>query len=198
VNDGKEYVARIDTSSAEEKMGYVTDQRLLDAITTFAAFNKINPTREQAIRGLILRNRRIQAAAASRVADGDNPEDVNTNNTEQQEEEETMVSRFLADLTALPSTERLTPEEKRRWKDCEWERLYVEIERARAARSALEERLQIREDDNVEDLGEDEIDNDAVSDEQEDDEGALGAIVAEKEERVSIERRSLSFVCFCG
>ncbi|KAL3799265.1 hypothetical protein HJC23_012990 [Cyclotella cryptica] len=186
INDGKEYVARIDNSSAEEKMGYVTDQRLLDAITTFSAFNKINPTREQAIRGLTLRNRRIKAASA-KVAGGDTTEDTNTDNTEQEQEQETMVSQFLSDLRALPSTERLTPEEKRRWKDCEWERLYVEIERARAARSALEERLKIQEDDNVGKLGEDEIDNDAASEEEqeeEDGEGGLGEIVAEKEERL--------------
>lgn len=179
MSDGKEYVARVDTSTAEEREGYVTDMRLLDAITTFSAFNKINPTREQAIRGLMLRNRRAKVATAKASQESGV---TNAN----KEEEQTMVSSFLSHLCTLPSTEKLTDEEKRRWKDCEWERLYVEIERARVARSALANRLEIRESDSIEKFGEDEPEEDDVNEKDfEVQEEILGALGAEKEERVS-------------
>lgn len=175
MSDGKEYVARVDTSTPEEREGYVTDQRLLDAITTFSAFNKVNPTREQAIRGLMLRNKRSKAATAKASQESGV---TNAN----KEEDETMVASFLDDLQALPSAEHLTNDEKRRWKECEWERLYVEIERVRVARSALADRLEIRESESVEKFGEvHEEHTDVV---EEDEEEILGDLGAEKEERV--------------
>lgn len=177
MSDGKEYVARVDTSAPEEREGYVTDQRLLDAITTFSTFNKINPTREQAIRGLMLRNKRAKAATAKASQESG----VTNANTE---EEETMVTSFLSHLEALPPTAHLTDEEKRIWKDCEWEMLYVEIERARVARSALADRLEIRESDSVEKFGDDGNDKTDNTEENEVEEEILGGLGGEKQERV--------------
>lgn len=189
MSDGKEYVARVDTSTPEEKEGYVTDQRLLDAVTTFSAFNKINPTREQAIRGLMLRNKRAKAATA-RASQESGITNAN------KDEEDTMVSSFLSHLSTLPSTEHLTDEEKRRWKECEWERLYVEIERVRVARSVLADRLEIRESDSIEKFGEDDPDEKVTEEEEE----ILGDVRAEKEERVSsvIVFIMVSLLCLIG
>jgi hypothetical protein len=167
-SDGNEYIAKIDPSTSEEKAGYVTDKRLLDSITTFSAFNKINPTREQAIRGLMLRNRRAKAGvkAAQDAEAGDNGK---------ASKHEALVSAFLSHLCTLPSTECLTDEEKKRWKDCEWERLYTEIERVRNARSALEQRLSIHdkedehsveEDDEEENSGQGLLDESGEKDER--------------------------------
>lgn len=165
-NDGKEYIARIDMSSQEEKLGYVTDQRLLDAITTFSAFNRINPTREQAIRGLVFRTRKVKPPPPPKATpngnnDGSGSSDSDNttkNDCNSEKEHETTVSKFLSDLCTRPSTERLTVEEKRKWKDCEWDRLYVEIERARFAMSALASRLEIKEDDSLYRIGEEDSD----------------------------------------
>ena len=191
MSDGKEYVARVDTSTPEEKVGYVTDQRLLDAITTFSAFNKIDPTREQAIRGLMLRDKRAKAATAKTSQESGV---TNAN----KEEEETMVSSFLSHLCAFSSTEKLTDEEKRRWKDCEWERLYVEIERARVARSALADRLEIHESDSIEKFGEDDLQAKESNEEpvEDVDEEILGELGIEKEERVRKGTRlSVAIAC---
>lgn len=179
MSDGKEYVARVDTSTAEERGGYVTDQRLLDAIATFSAFNKINPTREQAISGLNLRNRRAKAASSKAQQDSGF---TNAN----EEEEDTMITSFISQLRSLPLAEQLTDEERSRWKDCEWERLYVEIERARVARSRLADRLEIHTSDSIENFAvepdKEDMHDDAVD---EDEEEILGQLGAEKEERVS-------------
>ena len=60
-----------------------------------------------------------------------------------------VFSAFLSELSNQPPNEKLTNDEKRKWKECEWERLYVEIERARAAARAMSERLQIKALDNI-------------------------------------------------
>ncbi len=142
-SDGTEYVASVVASNPEEKVGYATDQRLFDAIKTFAAFNRINPTREQAIRGLSSSNANGQGTFVG----------------------STIVSAFLTDLCNQPPNEKLTDGEKRKWKECEWERLYVEIERARAAARAMADRLQIEALDNIseENFFDDEGDDDGKS-----------------------------------
>jgi len=125
--DGKEYVARVVAHLTEEDEGIVTDQRLLDVIQTYAAFNRINPTREQVVRGF---------------TDSKKPgshDDVTTSegNDSGEGKKHTIVSKFLSELGSRPANEILTDAEKQTWKDCEWDRLYVEIERARAAKVAL-------------------------------------------------------------
>ena len=59
---------------------------------------------------------------------------------------------------------KLTNDEKRKWKECEWERLYVEIERARAAARVMAERLQIKA---VEEIDEKELFGDDEAEEKE-------------------------------
>ena len=176
MSDGKEYVARVDTSTEEKRVGYVTDMRLVDAIATFSAFNKIDPTREQAIKGFMLRNSRMKAAVAKAA------EESGVTNANIDEDKDTMVSSFLSHLCNLPSTDKLTDEEKKRWKECEWERLYVEIERARVARSALASRLQIGKSESVDNLGQEGDDTCEIGDDHE--EEILGELGVEKEERV--------------
>lgn len=126
VSDGTEYVA-----SGDEE-GVVTDQRLLDAIQTFVALNRINPTREQAIRGMMASNKHIQGDVVDNKRDDTDGHNHQSN-----------VSKFLSELCKQPANEYLTDKEKLEWKDCEWERLHVELERARAAKSALTNQLQI-------------------------------------------------------
>ena len=126
-SDGTEYVAKVVSTDPEDRAGYVTDSRLIDAIKTFATFNRIDPTREQVIRGLSSSNANSQV-------------DESTKNESRHHK---IVSSFLSDLCNKPSNENLTNDEKRKWKECEWERLYVEIERARAAARIMAERLQI-------------------------------------------------------
>eukprot|EP00571_Detonula_confervacea_P000519 CAMPEP_0172316796 /NCGR_PEP_ID=MMETSP1058-20130122/29536_1 /TAXON_ID=83371 /ORGANISM="Detonula confervacea, Strain CCMP 353" /LENGTH=615 /DNA_ID=CAMNT_0013031205 /DNA_START=141 /DNA_END=1988 /DNA_ORIENTATION=+ len=133
-SDGTEYVARVVAPNTEDEEGLVTDQRLLDAIQTFVAFNRINPTREQAIRGIMSSNKQIQDDATGKDGDGN-------------------ISKFLSELCNQPANEHLTDEEKEAWKDCEWERLYVEIERARAAKSALANRLKVGVKENEDKIG---------------------------------------------
>ena len=123
--DGTEYIARV--VAPKEDKGLVTDQRLLDAIQTYAAFNRINPTREQVVRSF---------------TDSKKPgshDDVTTSegNDSGEGKKHTIVSKFLSELGSRPANETLTDAEKQTWKDCEWDRLYVEIERARAAKVAL-------------------------------------------------------------
>ena len=117
-SDGTEYVARVVAPTSEEDEGLVTDQRLLDAIQTFVAFNRIDPTREQAVRGIMTSNK------------------ISQDDTKKEQQVTNNVTKFLAELSSLPAHEKLSDEEKRKWKDCEWERLYVELERVRAARRA--------------------------------------------------------------
>ena len=139
-SDGTEYVASVVASNPEEKVGYATDQRLFDAIKVFAAFNRINPTREQAIRGLSSSNANGQGKFIGSDLNG---------STKNERQHHTIVSAFLTDLCNQPPNEKLTDAEKRKWKECEWERLYVEIERARAAARAMADRLQIKALDNI-------------------------------------------------
>ncbi len=131
-SDGTEYVARVVAPpDTEEEKGLVTDQRLLDAIQTFVAFNRINPTREQAIRGIMSSNKQSQ---------NDTPKKETGDNTNE-EQHQSHISNFLSELSNKPGSEKLSDEEKEGWKDCEWERLYVELERARAAKAALSNRF---------------------------------------------------------
>ena len=144
-SDGTEYVARV-VANTEVEEGTVTDQRLLDAIQTFSAFNRLNPTREQAIRGIMSSNKHIQDDASDKEGGG------NTNAQNYQKH----VSTFLSELCSRPANEKLTDEEKRTWKDCEWERLYVTLERARAAKEAMANQLKMRANENEEGMeGED-------------------------------------------
>jgi len=57
--------------------------------------------------------------------------------TASEEQHQKYVSEFLSRLCNQPPNEQLTDEEKGTWKDCEWKRLHVERERARAAKAAL-------------------------------------------------------------
>ena len=126
-SDGTEYVARV-VQSTEEDEGLVTDHRLLDAIQTFVAFNRINPTREQAVRGIMASNK------------------ISQDDTEKKEGQSN-VAKFLSELSSQPANEELTCGEKRKWKDCEWDRLYIEKERARQAQSALAAKLDLDKDE---------------------------------------------------
>jgi hypothetical protein len=158
--DGTEYVAKVVATNPEEKAGYVTDQRLIDAIKTFAAFNRIDPTREQAIRGLSSSNANGQGAFVGSKLKA---------STKNERQHHTIVSKFLSDLCNQPPHEKLTNDEKRKWKECEWERLYVEIERARAAARVMADRLQITLDEmNGEDLFGDEDDKKKRHDDDDD------------------------------
>ena len=128
-SDGTEYVARV-VKSAEEDEGLVTDQRLLDAIQTFVAFNRINPTREQAVCGIMTSNK------------------ISQDDTEKKEDQkQSNVAKFLSELSKQPPNDELTCEEKRKWKDCEWDRLYVEKERARQAQSELASKLDLNKEE---------------------------------------------------
>ena len=128
-SDGTEYVARV-VQRTEEDEGLVTDHRLLDAIQTFVAFNRINPTREQAVRGIMTSNK------------------ISQDDTEKKEDQkQSNVAKFLSELSSQPANEELTCEEKRKWKDCEWDRLYVEKERARQAQSALAAKLDLNKEE---------------------------------------------------
>eukprot|EP00985_Skeletonema_marinoi_P005625 scaffold2441_cov102-Skeletonema_marinoi.AAC.3 len=143
--DDTEYVTKVVESDPQDKAGYVTDSRLIDAIKTYTTFNRIDPTREQVIRGLSSSSANGQGALVGSKLDG---------STKNERQHRTIVSTFLSDLCHKPSNEKLTDDEKRKWKECEWERLYEEIERARAAARIMAERLQIKavEEINEEDL----------------------------------------------
>ncbi|KAL7553635.1 hypothetical protein ACHAWF_016940 [Thalassiosira exigua] len=141
-SDGTEYVARVVAPNYDDNKGLVTDQRWLDAIQTFVAFNRINPTREQAIRGMMTSNKQVQEGST---------ESIN------EQQQQTNTSKLLAELCNLPANEHLTNAEKRTWKDCEWGRLYVELERTRAAKSALASQLDIGMGGNEEKEGGDEV-----------------------------------------
>lgn len=133
--DGTEYVAKVVAPLTEEDEGLVTDQRLLDAIQTYAAFNRINPTREQVIRGF------TDAKKPSSLSDN-----ATTEGKGEKEKKQSMATKFLSELGSQPANEYLTDDEKQTWKNCEWDRLYVEIERARAAKLALANLLEIKDD----------------------------------------------------
>ncbi|KAL7498769.1 hypothetical protein ACHAWT_008779 [Skeletonema menzelii] len=145
-SDGTEYVAKVVSSDLDEMAGFVTDSRLIDAIKTFATFNRLEPTREQVIRGLSSSN------AKSKL-----------NGSKNESRHHKIVSTFLSDLCNKPSNQKLTNDEKRKWKECEWERLYVEIERARAAARIMAERLQIKP---AEEINEKELFGDDETDEK--------------------------------
>ena len=134
-SDGTEYAAKVVANDPQEKAGCVTDSRLLDAIKTFATFNRINPTREQAIRGLSSSNSNSQDTFVGSELDG---------STKNERQHHSIVSSFLSDLCNKPSDDKLTDDEKRIWKECEWERLYIEIERVRAAARIMAEKLTIK------------------------------------------------------
>lgn len=153
-SEGTEYVAKVVASDPDDMAGYVTDSRLIDAIKTFTAFNRIDPTREQVIRGLSSSNANAQDAFVGSKLYG---------STKNESQHHTIVSTFLSDLCNKPSNEKLTNDEKRKWKECEWERLYVEIERARAAARVMAERLQIKA---VEEINEKELFGDDEMDEK--------------------------------
>jgi hypothetical protein len=107
--DGTEYVATALIPRGDVNEGIVTDQRMLDAIQTFVAFNRIDPTREQAIRGFVTRG----------------------------QQDKKNVAGFISKLGSKPPKEKLSDEEKTCWKNCEWERLYMELEEARAVKEIL-------------------------------------------------------------
>lgn len=130
-SDGTEYVARVVAQNQEEEEGVVTDQRLLDAIQTFVAFNRISPTREKVIRGMMSSDMPMNEEGVS----------------------EKLVSKCLSELSNQPANEELTDNEKQMWKDCEWERLHIELERSRAAKKALASRLEVNIKENEEDEG---------------------------------------------
>ncbi len=113
VKDGTEYVATAVAQRGEDDERLVTDQRWLDAIQTFVAFNRIDPTREKAIRGFVTRR----------------------------QQNHTRVSEFISELSGKPPKEKLSDEEKETWKNCEWERLHNDLEGARAARALLKYEL---------------------------------------------------------
>eukprot|EP00984_Skeletonema_dohrnii_P015632 scaffold6778_cov97-Skeletonema_dohrnii-CCMP3373.AAC.8 len=152
--DGTEYVAKVVASDPQDKAGYVTDSRLIDAIKTYTTFNRIDPTREQVIRGLSSSSVNGQGALVGSKLDG---------STKNERQHRTIVSTFLSDLCHKPSNEKLTDDEKRKWKECEWERLYEEIERARAAARIMAERLQIK---TVEEINEEELFGDETDEKQ--------------------------------
>jgi len=127
-NDGKEYIARVVESNSVERAGFVTDERFLDAIKTFTAFNRINPTREQAIRGMM----------------GSNKQEIS--NGEGENCEPSNASKFLSDLCQKPADERLTQEEKCSWKEVEWTGLYMAIEKVRKAKEALANQIEVKND----------------------------------------------------
>ena len=128
-NDGKEYIARVVESSSVKRAGFVTDERFLDAIKTFTAFNRINPTREQAIRGMMGSNKQ-------EISNGESEGKINGSN----------ASKFLSDLCQKPADERLTREEKCVWKEVEWEILYMAIEKVRKAKEALASQIEVKND----------------------------------------------------
>ena len=130
-NDGKEYIARVVESNSVERAGFVTDERFLDAIKTFTAFNRINPTREQAIRGMMGSNKQ-------EISSGENDGKITC--------EPSKASKFLSDLSRKPADERLTQEEKCSWKEVEWEMLYMAIEKVRQAKEALANQIEVKND----------------------------------------------------
>lgn len=178
-SDGTEYVASVVASNPEEKVGYATDARLFDAIKTFAAFNRINPTREQAIRGLSSSNANGQGAFVGSDLNG---------STRNERQHHTIVSTFLTDLCNQPPNEKLTDGEKRKWKECEWERLYVEIERARAAARVMADRLQIKALDN--------ISEENFFDDEGDDDGTSQGRTSDGPDEIEVERVSYNSLLF--
>ena len=151
--------------STLEKEECVTNQRLLDTIQKFAAFNRINPTREQAIRGLMKAASRKNSASSISTAhpasSSSNPNDSiisetsdsgpsspGRNSERSEEMHQKKVSQFLSELCVRPGNQRLTTDEKRKWKDCEWEQFQVEMEKAREFKSVLDDRFAIDEDNN--------------------------------------------------
>lgn len=126
--DGTEYIEQVVASGKVEGAAFVADQRFMDAIQTFSAFNRMNPLRKQAIRGIVSSNGKVSC------------------NAENKGEEQSDILAFLSDLRDQPANERLTDCEKITWKECEWQRLYAELERKRAAKSAIKTEVDAKHD----------------------------------------------------
>lgn len=128
-------VMKVVAPLTEEDEELVTDQRLLDAIQTYVAFNRINPTREQVIKGIM---------DSKKPSQDDDPTkaDSNADNSQSQ----AITSKLLSGLRSNSANERLTDEEKQAWKDYEWDRLHAEIDRARSAKSDLANLLETKDD----------------------------------------------------
>ena len=132
-SDGTEYVARVVSPIAEEDLGAVTDQRYLDAIQTFVAFNRIDPTREQIIRGIMASDKHACT-------------ETDRDDTDQQPQ--TSESKFILELSKKPPNEHATDGEKQMWKDFKWKTLLIGFDRARAAKAAMSRCLEDQMDDN--------------------------------------------------
>mmetsp|Transcript_19959 Transcript_19959/g.40891 ORF Transcript_19959/g.40891 Transcript_19959/m.40891 type:complete len:607 (-) Transcript_19959:10-1830(-) len=135
--------------------GCVTNQRLLDVIQKFSAFNRINPTREQAIRGLMkaASTKKSSTSSVSPTSKSSSPSDSGNSSqsyqktSEQSEDQhQQKVSKFLSELCVKPGSEHLTNEEKRSWKDCEWEGFQVEMEKAREFQSVIDDQMAVDDD----------------------------------------------------
>ena len=120
--DGNEYVAQViknnDSNKEVTGAGFVSDVRCMDAIQSFSAFNRMNPTREKAIHGfmpLVGQGTRASVSASTVSSDADNKEEQSS---------DIMLTSFLSDLRGQPGNEHLTGDEKIQWKLCEWQRLF--------------------------------------------------------------------------
>mmetsp|Transcript_1140 Transcript_1140/g.1826 ORF Transcript_1140/g.1826 Transcript_1140/m.1826 type:complete len:136 (+) Transcript_1140:3-410(+) len=118
--DGNEYLAQVIDSDKVRGAGFVTDGRFTDAISTFSAFNRMNPTREKAIRGGFAmmpsgENKVAEVVVSSISSDAENKE--------VEQSDDAMSTTFLSELGQKPGKEHLTDAEKCRWKECEWQRL---------------------------------------------------------------------------
>ncbi|KAL7468026.1 hypothetical protein ACHAXS_008262 [Conticribra weissflogii] len=135
------------------KEGCVTNQRLLDVIQKFSAFNRINPTREQAIRGLMKAastkkssTSSVSPKSSSRSDSGDGSLSHLKTSEQSEDQHQQKVSKFLSELCVKPGSEHLTTEEKKRWKDCEWEGFQVEMEKAREFQSVIDDQMAVDDD----------------------------------------------------
>lgn len=97
----------------------------MHAIQTFVAFNRIDPTRVQAVCGITSSKKQVSY------------------NADYEGEVQSDTSSFLSDLRSRPAYERLNDVEKSAWKECEWERLHVEPECTRGAQSILGKDLDV-------------------------------------------------------
>ena len=103
-----------------------SDGRLLDAVRSFAAFNRRDPTRGRIARDL--------AAAAGEDGTTSRKEDEETPAAFQRRAE---VAEFLAALGREPAQERATAAEKEAWKAIEWKRLCATASSAGEATAKL-------------------------------------------------------------
>eukprot|EP00571_Detonula_confervacea_P001949 CAMPEP_0172320422 /NCGR_PEP_ID=MMETSP1058-20130122/40545_1 /TAXON_ID=83371 /ORGANISM="Detonula confervacea, Strain CCMP 353" /LENGTH=405 /DNA_ID=CAMNT_0013035691 /DNA_START=6 /DNA_END=1220 /DNA_ORIENTATION=+ len=103
--DGNEYIAQVINNDSDREVkgaGFVTDVRYMDAIQSFSAFNRMNPTREKAIHGFMPSKGQGASVVSS---DADNKE----------EQSEIMLTSFLSELRGQPGNEHLTGDEKIQW-----------------------------------------------------------------------------------